>query len=58
MSVLARIRLFPADAAPPPRPAAVPAAAAVAEAAELSDDVLEAVVGGLERVYIPHPAGY
>jgi hypothetical protein len=55
MSVLGRIHLFPPDTAPAPRPAAVPAAA---EAAELGDDELEAVVGGLERVYVPDPAAY
>jgi hypothetical protein len=55
MSVLGRIRLLPPDRAPAPRPAAVPA---VADAAELGDDELEAVVGGLERVYVPDPAGH
>lgn len=55
MSVLGRIRLFPPETAAPPRP---PALAVVAAGAELGDDDLENVVGGLERVYVPDPAGY
>jgi hypothetical protein len=55
MSVLGRIRLFPPEPAAPPRPA-VPAV--VAAGYELGDDDLEAVVGGLERVYVPDPAAY
>jgi hypothetical protein len=55
MSLIGRIRLFPADAVPAPRPAAVPV---VDDGAELGEDELEAVVGGLERIYVPDPAGY
>lgn len=57
MSVLGRIRLFPS---PPDAPAAPcpPVLAVVAAGSELGDDDLEAVVGGLERVYVPDPAGY
>jgi hypothetical protein len=56
MSVLGRIRLFP----PAPESAAAPRppVAVVAAGSELGDDDLEAVVGGLERVYVPDPAGY
>lgn len=56
MSALDRIRLFPPRPAEAPRP---PTLAAVAGAgSELGDDDLEAVVGGLERVYVPDPAAY
>lgn len=52
MSLLGRIRVFRAEAAP-----AAPAAVAVPVLAlagpELGDDDLEQVVGGLERVFVP-----
>ena len=49
MSLLARIRL-PRPAAPAPAPVvSVP----VFAGPELEDDVLEQVVGGLERIYVP-----
>jgi hypothetical protein len=55
MSLLDRIRLFPPETPAAPRP---PVLAVVAARSELGDDDLEAVVGGLERVYVPEPAGY
>jgi hypothetical protein len=55
MSLLGRIRLFPPAPAAAPHP---PVPAVVAAGSELGDDDLEAVVGGLERVYVPDPAGY
>ncbi len=45
MSLLARIA--------PPAPAAPAPALAPGPGAELGDDELEQVVGGLERVYVP-----
>ncbi|HEX6041378.1 hypothetical protein [Longimicrobium sp.] len=52
MTLLERIRLPRArPAAPAPAVAAVPVPALVGP--ELTDDDLEQVVGGLERVYVP-----
>lgn len=53
MSPPERIRLARPDPAPAPRPVV-----ALAAGPELADDDLEQVVGGLDRVYVPHPAGY
>ena len=55
MTLLERIRPVRPDPAPAPRP--VPMVALVA-GPELDDGDLEQVVGGLERVYVPHPASY
>lgn len=55
MSLLERIRLVRPEPAPAPRRIAM---AALAAEPELDDADLEQVVGGLERVYVPHPAGY
>jgi hypothetical protein len=51
MGVLGRIRLFPPGTVAAPRPPAL--VVVVAAGSELGDDDLEAVVGGLERVYVP-----
>lgn len=51
MSLLARIRL-PRPAAPAPAPASL-VSVPVFAGPELEDDVLEQVVGGLERIYVP-----
>lgn len=56
MSLLERIRVVRPDPAPAPRP--VPMVALAAADPELDDGDLEQVVGGLDRVYVPHPAAY
>ncbi|HEX5725394.1 MAG TPA: hypothetical protein VFX98_07995 [Longimicrobiaceae bacterium] len=43
--------------APEPAPRAAPAPAAIESDLELTDDALEHVVGGLERIYIYAPDG-
>lgn len=55
MSPLERIRIVRPEPVPAPRPVPMMALAA---GSELGDDDLEQVVGGLDRVYVPHPAAY